>query len=123
MRTLSLLGVLALAGACTPVAPPCGTANCVGCCDSDGRCQAGVETRACGASGISCRICALTDECFNGACRPSVLVAGGGSAGGVSAGGGSAGGGSAGGGSAGDGSAGVLTAAGLTEAGGSDGGG
>ena len=105
MRTLALLVALACSLACTPVAPVCSTANCVGCCDSSGTCQAGVETRACGSSGLSCRICALTDDCLNGSCRPLVLATGGGSAGGGSAAGGVAGGGSAAGGVAGGGSA------------------
>ncbi|MDP3236153.1 MAG: choice-of-anchor D domain-containing protein [Myxococcales bacterium] len=122
MRTLVLLVALACSGACTPVTPVCSTANCVGCCDSSGTCQAGVETRACGSGGISCRTCALTDDCLNGACRSLVLNGGGGSAGGGIAGGGIAGGGSAGGGSAGGGVAGGGSAGGNA-GGGSAGGG
>jgi hypothetical protein len=118
MRTLALLVALTAAGACTPVAPVCSTANCVGCCDSSGTCQAGVERRACGSAGLSCRICALTDDCLNGSCRPLVLATGGGVAGGGVAGGGVAGGGVAGGGVAGGGVAGGGNAGGGSAGGG-----
>jgi hypothetical protein len=106
MRTLVLLAALACCAGCTTAAPLCSTTNCVGCCDSSGTCQAGVETRACGSAGLSCRTCGLTDDCRNGACIPLVLLTGGGIAGGGIAGGGIAGGGIAGGGVAGGGVAG-----------------
>src|SRR5688500_12608846 len=66
MRASIPAGVLVLlvAAACGPGAPePCGSANCQGCCDTSGACQAGDQTATCGASGVACSDCAGAGMC------------------------------------------------------------
>ncbi len=52
--------------------PACGPANCAGCCDATGACQAGSSTAACGLGGGSCAVCRnsanATAFCAAGVC-------------------------------------------------------
>jgi len=91
----ALLGVLA---SCGTGAKTCQPGSCTGCCDASGACVAGTATSACGSGGLSCSVCAATDQCSLGVCLPPG-GGGGGSAGGGS--GGGIGGGSVGGGTGG----------------------
>ncbi|MER2565381.1 MAG: EGF domain-containing protein [Myxococcaceae bacterium] len=97
--TLALLAISAMAlTACPDTSkPPCGPASCTGCCDSSGACVAGVTLQACGAMGVTCTACSVTDSCSFGKCTPPTpFNQGGGSAtgGGFAGGGGGTGGGS-----------------------------
>lgn len=107
--------------ACGTPAPKCSVASCAGCCSTDGTCQGGNTTTACGSQGNACVACPLTGSCVAGACMAGSGT-GGGSAAGGSAAGGSAAGGSAAGGSAAGGSAAGGSAAGGSAAGGTAGG-
>jgi hypothetical protein len=40
-----------------PPPPPCSSANCAGCCDGNGNCQAGFLDTACGQNGAGCTDC------------------------------------------------------------------
>lgn len=52
--------------------PPCGPANCTGCCDANGACLAGTSVTACGVSGATCAVCPnranATAFCASGVC-------------------------------------------------------
>ncbi|HEX3772039.1 MAG TPA: hypothetical protein VHV30_14285 [Polyangiaceae bacterium] len=52
-------------------AQPCGPTNCIGCCDSNGVCQGGGTTTACGNNGQTC------SNCGAGTCGPGVCIGGG----------------------------------------------
>jgi hypothetical protein len=54
---------------------PCGPANCIGCCASDGQCIRNVTAQQCGTKGAACIACGPCQICG------SATVAGGGSAG------------------------------------------
>ncbi|MEW5739905.1 MAG: hypothetical protein AB1938_13315 [Myxococcota bacterium] len=77
----------AMAGAACGGKPPCGPANCTGCCDSAGACQTGFTTLACGVGGNVCQPCFANQVCSLGNC----LGGTGGAAGGGSGGGGGGG--------------------------------
>lgn len=47
----------------------CGPHTCDGCCDLDGKCQAGNTLAACGKNGGVCDQCGTIDECVDGMCR------------------------------------------------------
>jgi len=56
-------------GTCEGVAPPCGPANCSGCCNDKGLCRFGTESEACGSGGGKCDDCASRGEgCSGGVC-------------------------------------------------------
>ncbi len=48
----------------------CTPTNCPGCCDEDGECLAGTGLFECGAAGVKCDRCEVTDSCRAGACAP-----------------------------------------------------
>lgn len=70
----------------------CSAANCVGCCDSNDRCETRLSAVACGLGGNSCSTCSIAQECRGGLCLFPIQGSGGGSAtgggGGASTGGG-----------------------------------
>jgi hypothetical protein len=78
----ALLLVSACLSACA-TQPTCDASLCVGCCDSDGICQAGTEALVCGAAGNLCIRCPQGDSCSAGTC----VAGSGGGAGGGSGGG------------------------------------
>ncbi len=125
MRSLLVAAALSLVAGCSAPAPLCSTATCPGCCDDCGQCQAGVDRMACGLRGVSCRRCALSDDCVSGSCMaPFGSPTGGGSAGGeATAGGNTSGGSTAGGNAAGGNAAGGNTAGGNAAGGNAAGGG
>jgi hypothetical protein len=43
--------------------PPCGPANCQGCCGADGSCQPGLAVYACGIGGQRCSNCGPERDC------------------------------------------------------------
>ena len=94
MVFVAALAVVSVVGfACgTPTPAKCSVASCAGCCASDGSCQAGNTSAACGTQGNACSACSSAQTCTIGACMTGT---GGGSAAGGSAGGGAAAGGSA----------------------------
>ncbi len=53
---------------CSASAPPCGPANCGGCCGPNGDCLAGDAEAACGIGGQVCGACASGAACTLGGC-------------------------------------------------------
>ncbi|MFZ5438679.1 MAG: hypothetical protein ACOZQL_01660 [Myxococcota bacterium] len=91
LRALSLGGVLGFLVAVIPScgAPPCGPANCGGCCDASNKCvpiAASNSNSACGQKGATCANCAANNQ----VCNASLYVceATGGTGGGNATGGG-----------------------------------
>ncbi len=73
MRTLRPALLLLLVAACGPAPTEpqkCDAANCAGCCDAAGLCDA-PSTQFCGAAGSTCSACALTATCQFGQCTPT----------------------------------------------------
>ena len=102
------LGSLVLGSGCGT--PRCAHSNCpTGCCDSNGACQSGTATAACGIAGNACTACQFTQQCIQGSCF------------GATGGGGGVGGGTGGG--TGGGGGGGLTGGGGATGGGGGGGG
>jgi hypothetical protein len=58
------------AQACVTVTPTCTTANCPGCCDSAGTCNAGFLNSRCGSQANACVNCSATGSTCNGALTP-----------------------------------------------------
>src|SRR6266542_1879798 len=71
-RIVILLPALLLCGCLEEVVehvtPPVCFAQCTGCCDTNGACQAGTDNSACGAGGASCQSCTGALMCQQGAC-------------------------------------------------------
>lgn len=64
---------------CSEAPKVCSASTCDGCCDTNGACQFGTTTLACGGKGTTCRSCQSTDVCTDGLCLlPSTVDAGGG---------------------------------------------
>src|SRR5437762_3505834 len=93
-----LAGFLSVAVSCGPTKPPCSASTCNGCCDLNDTCQSGLNSNACGSSGLQCVQCQVNQICEAGFC----INCGNGSGGGGGCGG--AGGGSGGGAGGGSGS-------------------
>lgn len=102
----------------------CDSTNCSGCCDSNGACQVGSTSNACGSGGNLCDSCVTGQVCQVGRCTSGGLGggsgggfgggAGGGFGGGAGGGfGGGAGGGFGGGGAGGGGGTGTNTVSGI----------
>jgi hypothetical protein len=49
----------------------CDATTCAGCCDDQGKCQAGTVTTACGGGGMLCVTCPGTQTCGGGVCKDS----------------------------------------------------
>lgn len=84
LHSLSLSVVLSLlaVGCGGTETAVCGPTNCNGCCSSDGLCQSGDTTAACGASGAACTACASTQICALRTCTNTSSGGGGGGGGG-----------------------------------------
>lgn len=50
--------------------PPCSSANCTGCCDSENQCQTGNTNLTCGLLGAKCATCSSSTGCTAGDCAP-----------------------------------------------------
>ena len=93
IRPFALAAALLLFG-CGPAQDKCSSTNCVGCCDSQGTCQAGFTVAACGVSGSTCTVCSgFTNACQLGVCRADNSGSGGGGSAVGGGGGGAVGGG------------------------------
>ncbi|MBE2249562.1 MAG: hypothetical protein IAE78_08425 [Myxococcus sp.] len=91
---LSLGAVLSFTQ-CSPVSM-CSPANCLGCCDGNGRCAAGTTNTGCGKDGVVCVACAAGQTCMSQVCSVVINNTGGGASGGTSGTGGGASGGTSG---------------------------
>jgi hypothetical protein len=103
------LGAAVLPSSCgkMPVITRCNASNCDGCCDDTGSCFKGTSPEACGATGQTCAVCAMGQNCarvdqnneFGGRCTGGTTGGGdagtGGGGGTTGGGGGTTGGGSA----------------------------
>ncbi len=72
-----LFAVLAAAALSACGAPKCSASNCSGCCDTQGQCQPGNQSTACGLSGGQCTSC-LGGACNAGFCGGANIGGGGG---------------------------------------------
>ncbi|MFT3710177.1 MAG: hypothetical protein QM817_21330 [Archangium sp.] len=112
VRALTLGAVLGFAVAVIPSCgtPPCGPANCNGCCDTMNKCvpsSAASSNTSCGSKGAACANCATNNQVCNTTsfvCE-NATGAGGGTGGGATGGGATGGGGTTGGGTTGGGGA------------------
>jgi hypothetical protein len=57
---------------CTPPPPPCGPANCPGCCDAQGICEGGFLGSSCGSGGAACTSCTAQGSTCDTAVTPRV---------------------------------------------------
>ncbi|MBK7586460.1 MAG: hypothetical protein IPI67_40515 [Myxococcales bacterium] len=77
------VGFGCVGGSCEGPPPPCGPANCGGCCDAKGVCRNGGESDACGVSGGKCDDCLTQGQgCVGGACQGAPPTCGPGTCGG-----------------------------------------
>ncbi len=65
---------------CSPVST-CSPANCLGCCDGNGRCAAGTTNTGCGKDGVVCVACAMGQTCLSNVCAVVINNTGGGTSG------------------------------------------
>lgn len=65
---------------CSPVST-CSPANCLGCCDGNGRCAAGTTNTGCGKDGVVCVACAMGQTCMSNVCSVIINNTGGGTSG------------------------------------------
>jgi hypothetical protein len=97
------LGAAVLPSSCgkPPVITRCNASNCDGCCDDTGSCFKGTSPEACGATGQTCAVCAMGQNCarvdqnseFGGRCTGGTTGGGDGGTGTGGGGGGTTGGG------------------------------
>lgn len=75
-RTAPVVALLAGCECGRHAASTCTSDTCGGCCTSQGFCESGTSSNACGTGGVACSACG-TEECIQGACgQTNVLDAG-----------------------------------------------